>query len=73
MNLRIREKLIQNAVKNLREWYPDVNSENIFTDEVYSQLFLIVLKDESNWDHGVDSELTSLIEEIKNDEERIDQ
>lgn len=64
MNLKIREKIILNAVKNAREWYLEVNRENIFTDEVYSGLFLSILKDECNWGQGVDEELTSLMEEI---------
>jgi len=42
----MKNKIIENGVKNLKEFgYPNVNSENIFTDEIYRVFFKSMLKD----------------------------
>jgi uncharacterized membrane protein YgcG len=47
----------------MREFgYPDVNAENIITDQVYSMFFDSMLKD--NLGHGVDKAIESLRSEI---------
>ena len=42
----MKNEVIENGVKNLKEFgYPNVNSENIFTDEIYRAFFKSMLKD----------------------------
>lgn len=42
----MKNEIIENGVKNLKEFgYPNVNSENIFTDEIYRAFFKSMLKD----------------------------
>jgi hypothetical protein len=44
--MNLREKLIENGIKNLKEFgYPSVDRENIFTDLIYSKFFISMLKD----------------------------
>ncbi len=61
--LNVREALINAGVKNLKEYgYPDVNSDNILTDEVFSAFFLEMLND--NLGQGYDREINALIVEV---------
>lgn len=65
--MTIREKLIANGVKNLKEFgYSDVTATNIITDQVYSAFFKSMLKDNKGHGHGVDDILDSIIAEIEN-------
>jgi hypothetical protein len=49
-NQELRDKLINNGVKNLQEFgYPYVNKNNILTDDVYKMFFKSIL--ESNLGH----------------------
>jgi len=58
----IRQRLIEGGVKNLKEFgYPGVSEENIITDEVYSRIFVGMLRD--NLGHGFDKEINQLISE----------
>ena len=42
----IRQKLLESGVKSLKEFgYPNVDTKNILTDEVYSQFFRGMLDD----------------------------
>lgn len=55
-NLLIEEKLVEAGVKSLREFGCEhCTEENIFTDEIYSALFLSMLK--GNKGHGRDLDL----------------
>lgn len=61
----IETKLIEAGVKNLREFgYPDCNSENILTDQIYSAFFKSMLED--NKGKGVDKEIDALIDRMSN-------
>jgi hypothetical protein len=63
VDMIMRERLIERAVKNLREFgYPGANSENIITDQVYSMFFDSMLKE--NIGHGADEIIKSLRDEI---------
>jgi hypothetical protein len=42
----MEKKLVRNGINNLKEFgYPHVNESNIFTDIVYSQFFLSMLRE----------------------------
>lgn len=61
----IREKLIQAGVKNLLEFgYEHANSENILTDEIYSQMFLSMLNENKGHSKSIDVVIDELISEI---------
>jgi len=60
----LREKIIANGVKNLREFgYPNVNEQNIFTDIIYRQFFKRMLEDNIGFGH--DKLINEMISEIK--------
>lgn len=62
----MRNKIIRSAVKSLREFgYPEVNEDNILTDEVYSVFFIAILKDGLGYSKELDTEISRLLEEIK--------
>ena len=64
--MTIKEKLIKNGIRNLKEFgYPEVNEQNILTDEVYSQFFLRMLEDNKDHSADLDKEIQLLIDEIK--------
>jgi hypothetical protein len=68
MNTEIANKLIENGVKNLKEYgYPNVDADNIFTDMIYSAFFSKMLKEALG--NGLDEEVTFLIDKIKTDTE----
>ena len=63
MREAIKTALVAAGVKNLKEYgYPDVNSQNILTDEIYSGFFKSMLND--NLGKGVDAEIKALLSEI---------
>jgi uncharacterized Zn ribbon protein len=66
----MKQRIITNSVAALKEFgYPQVNEENIFTDEVYSAFFEKMLKDAKDTllEKGEDvSVIEELISEIIN-------
>ncbi len=61
---QIKEKIIANGVKNQKDFgFPNVTSENILTDPMYSEFFLSSLKD--NLGRGYDKIINELISEIE--------
>lgn len=61
---RIKDKLIESGVKNIREFgYPDVDKNSIFTDEIYSRFFVDMLKD--NLGKGYDDEIKEILQSIE--------
>lgn len=66
-NSEIKSLLIKAGISNLREFgYPDVNEEEILTDEVYGLFFDNMLKDNlGKSTTQVDEVINELIEQIK--------
>lgn len=65
---RIRNHLIENGVKNLRQFgYSSVNEENILTDYMYAMFFKNMLKENKGVDTSVDAEIDALLNEINNE------
>jgi hypothetical protein len=63
MNKNIKNKIIENGVKNLEEFgYKSVTTENILTDEVYKMFFKSMLMD--NLGQGFDEEINSILEDL---------
>lgn len=61
--MMVREKLIAAGVRNLKEYgYPNVDTDNILTDPIYSAFFASMLAD--NLGHGVDAEIKALQQEL---------
>ena len=63
----IKNKLIKKYVENLQKFgYPEVNSENILTDYVYSNFFKSILEDSlnSNISEEIKEAITDLLNEI---------
>ncbi|MFE8701062.1 hypothetical protein ACFYKX_10695 [Cytobacillus sp. FJAT-54145] len=59
-----REQLITHCVHGLQDFgYSAVNQENIFTDFVYSQFFIRMLK--NGLGEGYDDLIQSLIQEVE--------
>jgi len=65
-NQEIRSKLIIAGVSNLKEFgYPQADKQNILTDEIYSQFFLNMLKENKGQSTGqVDKVIDALIAEL---------
>lgn len=62
----IKNHLLNAGVKNLKEFgYPNVNTENILTDEVYSKMFESMLRDNKGHSTNVDEVIEELLKEIK--------
>lgn len=62
----IKIGIIETAVKNLKNFgYPNVNSTNIFTDEIYKSFFLKMLENNIGIHKPSDSIINELILEIK--------
>jgi hypothetical protein len=62
---RIRQALIENGVKNLREFgYPECNAKNIFTDDIYALMFVGMLNDNKGKNDIIDREIESILSEI---------
>lgn len=68
----VRKKLIQAGIRNLKEYgYPDVDSENIITDMIYSAFFSSMLKDNLGFaGQSVDAEINGLLHEIATQQEQ---
>ena len=66
-NIEIRVKLIAAGVKNLITFgYPEVNQENILTDEVYKAFFESMLEDNIGQSNAqVDAVIAVLLKEIE--------
>ena len=64
-NQQIREHLLKAGVKNLKEFgYPEVNTENILTDEIYKGFFKSMLKDNKGNGIQVDEVIDELLEKV---------
>jgi len=62
----IKEKILIAGVKNLKEFgYPNVDTENILTDTVYSQFFKNMLYGNLGHSSKIDDEIYKLLSEIK--------
>ena len=62
----IKEAIVNAGVKNLREFgYPDVNAENIFTDEVYKEFFRSMINENMGFGVRTDIALKELLSKIK--------
>ena len=60
----IQQSIIAAGVKNLREYgYPDVTTENIFSDPIYSRFFASMLQD--NIGRGFDIQVRSLLSQVE--------
>lgn len=61
----MKEKIIQNGVKNLKEFgYPHVNEQNILTDIIYSAFFKNMLEENKGQNSMIDEVLDELIDQI---------
>lgn len=61
----LRNKLIEGGVKNLQAFgYPNVNTENILTDDVYKAFFEVMLENNLGNGRRTDEAINSLISEI---------
>lgn len=62
----MEEKIINAGVHNLKQFgYPAVNSENIFTDEVYSLFFKNMLNDNLGVSFEIDQVIQKILSKIK--------
>jgi hypothetical protein len=60
----LREKILKNGVKNLREFgYPNCTTKNILTDEIYRAFFNSSLKDNLGHSDQIDRVINQLIKE----------
>jgi len=65
--MNVTDKLIAAGIKNLKDFgYPEVNKDNILTDEIYSQFFLSMLRDNLGYSKDVDEAINELINKINN-------
>ena len=63
---KIKEHLIKAGVKNLKEFgYPDVDTKNILTDEVYKEFFKSMLDDNLGHQKMFDDVILELLESLK--------
>jgi len=63
---KIKEHLIKAGVKNLKEFgYPDVDTKNILTDEVYKEFFKSMLHDNIGHQKMFDDVIVELLESLK--------
>jgi len=61
----VRDGLINNGVKNLKEYgYPAVDKDNILTDQIYSAFFKSMLEENIGVSPTFDSAISGLIAEI---------
>lgn len=64
--MSIRSSIINDCINNIKEFgYPQVNSENIFTDPIYSRFFKRILEDNLGSNNFVDCAIQDLLKEIK--------
>jgi len=65
MNNKIREQLIKNGVKNLKEFgYPDCNEKNILEHSILKAFFIGMLEDNKGIDKKIDKVIDSLLKEL---------
>jgi hypothetical protein len=65
--LQLQKKLIQNGVKNLKEFgYKNVTEDNILIDEVYLTFFKKMLNDNLGIDKKVDEAINDLLNNLIN-------
>ncbi len=63
---RIRQSLIEAGVKNLQDWgYPSANEDNILTDDIYKNFFLVMLQDNKGQGANLDTQINILIRELE--------
>ena len=68
MKEQVISSIIKNGVKNIQEFgYPNVNEDNIFTDFIYGQIFMKMLKE--NLGLGFDTEINHLIGRVNINED----
>lgn len=64
-NEKIREHLLKAGVTNLKEFgYPDVTTETILTDDIYSGFFKSMFEDNKGNNNQVDEVIHQLLLEI---------
>lgn len=62
----LENKIVAQCVKNLREFgYPQVTTENIFIDEVYSMFLISMLSDNEGRSTAIDNSITRIKSLIK--------
>lgn len=65
-NEQIREHLLKKGVSNMVEFgYPNVTTENILTDKVYSLIFKNMLNENLGTNDKIDEVINQLLSEIK--------
>lgn len=65
MKTPIQLKLIAQGVKNLRQFgYPDCDSDNIMTDQIYKRFFISMLQENLGQSERFDAQIQPLINEI---------
>jgi hypothetical protein len=63
----IRQHILKSGVKNLKEFgYPDANTNNILTDEVYKLFFESMLKENLGYNKQTDEVLNDILRELNN-------
>lgn len=61
----MRDKLIEQGVKNLKEFgYPDVDAENILTDQIYSAFFREMLKENKGYSTSIDKDIDAILADL---------
>lgn len=61
----IKTNLIAAGIKNLKEFgYPEVNAENILTDEIYSEFFKSMINDNKGNGSDIDNAIDELLTKI---------
>lgn len=62
----LRKQLIENGVRNLREFgYPGCTADNIVTDSLYRAFFINMLGESRGKNPRVDQEIDKLLKEIE--------
>lgn len=65
-NEEIKNHLLKAGVKNLKEYgYSEVTTDNILTDEIYSEFFKSMLEENLGSSFQVDDVIKELISKIK--------
>lgn len=65
----IKETLLKSGVKALKDYgYPDVDTDNIITDLIYSAFFKEMLIGTKGKRSDIDKEVDNLLKEIKENE-----
>lgn len=65
-NEKIKQKMLNAGVNNLKEFgYPEVNTENILTDMVYSAFFKSMLLENKGHGKQIDEVIDELLNSLK--------